>query len=485
MLLMLAEVIGFAILAVAASSHYGLADGARITAAMLVAYLIPRFLLTRARATSIASLILFMLLAALLLYVDFKRLTIWTFFDEFSLQLPNIGGDGRAYYKWALHHYDGSVPAARVVYPGFPMMILGLWKVFGLNVVWPLAMDLMFTLTSVVLTGMTTRRLLSHRVSVRPETLMWAGIAMSVLLIYYLVIGTAILKEASIGLSISMVGYTLASMDADDKERHFVWRDFALFVFACLLLALVRTTYLYFILIGVLVMSLSHPRRDWPISLSMLGIIGLSLLLGNVFSSYSFDRHAEIVGGGWNMQRFYVIGDSQSFYHDVLNYYFMYPVWHKVLMLPLTVSVQFMIPLPWNYYANPTFINVLSRLTYGWYIVGGVSLFYFLYVSWRRDGNMGWWPWWAAVNYAVVAYIVAGSVARYACSFEPLFVPVAVYVLCRLWEGRWRRAFLCWSIAYVVLIVAMLLFCLEIQQDTFSKMLQTRSLKHVLQGIPY
>ena len=240
-----------------------------------------------------------------------------------------------------------------------------------------------------------------------------------------------------------------------------------------------------FTLIGVLVMSLSHPRRDWPISLSMLGIIGLSLLLGNVFSSYSFDRHAEIVGGGWNMQRFYVIGDSQSFYHDVLNYYFMYPVWHKVLMLPLTVSVQFMIPLPWNYYANPTFINVLSRLTYGWYIVGGVSLFYFLYVSWRRDGNMGWWPWWAAVNYAVVAYIVAGSVARYACSFEPLFVPVAVYVLCRLWEGRWRRAFLCWSIAYVVLIVATLLFCLEIQQDTFSKMLQTRSLKHVLQGIPY
>ena len=485
LLLLLAEVIMFAILAVAASSHFGLADGTRITAAFLVAYLIPRVVLTRARATSTTALVLLLLLAAFLLWVNYKRLTVWTFFDEYSLQEPNIGGDGRAYYKWALFKYLGNSEEIPIVYPGFPMMMLALWKVFGLNVVWPVALNTMFTLTSVVLTGMTTRRLLSWRVKARPETLLWGGMALSLLLFYYFMMGTAILKEASIFISTAMAGYVLASMGADDKERHSPWRDLVLLVMACLLLGFVRTTYLYFVALGVVVMSLGHLRRDWRMSLAMLAIIAVSLLLGNVFSSYSFDRHAEIAGGGWNMQRFYVVGESRSFYHDLLNYYFLYPTWHKVLMLPLTMSVQFVIPLPWTYYETSSTINVLSRMTYGWYVVGGISLFYFLYVSWRREGNMGYWPWWAALSFAAVSYVVAGSVARYVSPIQPLFVPVAMYVICRLWEGHWRRAFVWWSVFYVILVAATLLFCLEIQQAAISKMLHTRSLQHYLQGIPY
>ena len=52
LLLFLAEVIVFAILAVAATNHFGWADGARLTAAYLVAYLIPKIILMRARGSS-------------------------------------------------------------------------------------------------------------------------------------------------------------------------------------------------------------------------------------------------------------------------------------------------------------------------------------------------------------------------------------------------------------------------------------------------
>lgn len=485
LLLLLAEVVLFALLAVMASSHYGMADGARITAGFLVAYLIPRVVLMRARATSVTAAIILLLLALLFIYVDFKRLTIWTFFDGYTLQEPNIGGDGRAFYKWALHHYDGRYEDVKVVYPGFPMMMLAMWKVLGLNVVWPLAMNLMFTLTSVVLTGMTTRRLLSGRVSARPETLLWGGMALSALLLYYFVMGTAILKEGPIFISMAMAAYALASMSADDPERHRPWRDIILFVVACLMLGFVRTTCLYFVALGVVVVSLQHLQRDWRMSLAMLAVVAVSLFLGNMFSSYSFDRHAEIAGGGWNMQRFYVVGDSRSFYRELLDYYFLYPAWHKALMLPLTASVQFIIPLPWTYYETSHFINVLSRMTYGWYVVGGISLFYYLFVSWRRGANMGAWAWWAALSYAAIAYITAGSVARYVSPIQPLFVPVAMFVLCRLWEGHWRKAFLWWSVFYVILLATALVLSLEIQQATISKMLHTRSLVHYWQDIPY
>ena len=485
MLLLLGEVLLFAIIAVMATSGFGLADGAKITAAYLVAYLVPRTVLTRARGTSTSARVVLLALTVLLIYINYHRLAGWVFFDDFSLEMPNLDGDGRGYYKWALNKYDGRVPATGMAFPGFPLMMLALWKVFGLSVVWPQAMNLMFTLTSVVLTGMTTRRLLSHRVSVSPAALLTGGMLLCCLLMYYFVMGTSILKEGSIMIAISMAGFALAAMEADDLERHSQRRDFVLFVMACALLAMVRTTYLYFVLLGLIMMTLSHPRRDWRMSVIMLGVIVAALLGGNALAAYSFDRHAEIAGGGWNMQRFYVTGESAQFYHDMLNYYFLYSVWHKALMLPLTMSVQFIIPFPWCYYETPTLLNTLGRLTYGWYIIGGFSLFYFCCVSWRRDSNMGWWPWWAALAYAAIAYITAGSVARYVVPVQPLFIPVAMFVLCRLWEGQWRKAFLWWCVGFVILLTVALLFCLEIQQATFSKMLGTRSLLHYLQGIPY
>ena len=485
LLLMLAEVILIAVLGGVASSHFGLADGARIMAGYGVAYLVPRVILTRTRGTSMASHILFLLLGALLMYVDYSRLLGWTFFDEFSLEAPNIAGDGRAYYRWALNEYNGEETNLRLVYVGFSMLILWLWKILGVSVIWPQSMNLMFTLSAVVLTGMTTRRILAHRVKASPQSLLALGMLLSSLLCYNIIMGTSILKEGPIHISMAMAAFSLSAMVASDEERHHPWRDIILFVVACALMALVRTTYLYFIMLGVLLMVLPHWQRDWRVALGMLAIIGLSLLLGDYFSSYSFDRHAEIVGGGWNMQRFYVTDDSQRFYRDMLNYYFLYPVWHKVLMLPLTMSVQFIIPFPWTYFDTPTFTNLLARMTYGWYFVGGTSLFYFIFVSWRRQGNMGIWPWWAAISFAVVSYIMAGSVARYITPIQPLFVPVAAYVLCRLWEGHWRRAYLGWFIFMVILITVTLLFCLEIQQATISKMLHTQSLVHYLKGIPY
>ena len=363
------------------------------------------------------------------------------------------------------------------------MMMLGLWKVLGVSVVWPQALNLMFSLMTVVLTGMTTRRLLSHRVSQSPRVLLAGGLVMSCLLIYLLMLSTSILKEGSICFAVALAGYVLASFASGDEERHPMWQDILLFVLACVLIALVRTTYLYFIVLGVIIMALPKWRQDWPLAVIMLVVIGLSLALGNSLSSYSINRHAEIATGGWNMQRFYVMSESQQFYHDLLNYYFLYSLWHKLLMLPLTMSVQFIIPFPWVYYENQSFLNLLSRMTYGWYFIGGTSLFYYFWISWRRNENMGVWPWWPAASFAVIAYVMAGSVARYVTPIEPLFVPVAMYVLCRLFEGRWRRAYLIWIITFVVLVAVALLICIEIQQGTISKMLHTQSLVQYLRTL--
>ena len=484
-LLLLAEVVLFGVLAVYSSGHFGMADGARITAAYLVAYLVPRIILSRARGTSIAACVILLLLAALLIYFEYSRLKFFTFFDGYSLQEPNLQGDSRVYYKWALSQYDGRIEPFDVMFPGFPLMMVALWKCLGLNMVWPQAVNLMCTLITIVLTGMTTRRLLSHRVKASPQVLLVGGMLLACLMTYFLVMSTSMLKEGIVGCSIAIAGFSLSSIEAGVDERGHHRRDIMLFVLACLLLAFVRTTYLYFIAVGVLLMAVFHWREQWRTVLLMLGIVGLSVCLGNYFSFYSFERHAEIAGGGWNMQRFYVIGESQQFYHDLLNYYFLRPCWYKALMLPLTMSVQFFIPFPWTYYDNPTVINSFARMTYCWYFVGGTALFYYFVLSWRRGERMGVWFWWPALCYAALAYLMAGSMARYVVPIQCLFAPVAMYVLCRVYEGHRRKAYIWWMVALVIVITLVLLLCLEIQQGTFSKMLGTQSLVNYWKGLPY
>ena len=68
---------------------------------------------------------------------------------------------------------------------------------------------------------------------------------------------------------------------------------------------------------------------------------------------------------------------------------------------------------------------------------------------------------------------MAGSMARYTIPVQPLFIPVAMYVLCRLHEGHWRKAYTIWMIILVVLITATLLLCLEIQRGAVSSFLHT------------
>ena len=83
LLLMLAEVILFSLLAVFSSRHFGIADGAKITAAYLVAYLVPRTVLRRDSAWSWVSSAVLFLLSVLLIYIDYKRLLALTLFHTY------------------------------------------------------------------------------------------------------------------------------------------------------------------------------------------------------------------------------------------------------------------------------------------------------------------------------------------------------------------------------------------------------------------
>ena len=467
LLLLIAEAIAVAILAMVAIGHFGWNDGLRITVSYFIAYLVPRVILSRSWGHSAAAGFILLVVAAIIVPLDILRLMYWTELDEFTLAFPNIQGDSRLYYKAALAMYNSGLENRDIlVQPGYSMIMVGLWKLFGVSVVWPQAMNLMFTLTSVVLAGLTTRRLLTGRVTQRPTTLVVMGMALCAMLLHYLLIGTTLLKEATIYVAVAMAGFSLAAMAARDEERHTPWRDIILLLLAALLMTIVRASYLYFLILGVALMALPHWRRDWPMALSVIAVIVLMMMAGRALDLYSIERHSEVVGGGWNMNRFYINSEAQQPYKSLMGYYFLYSPLHRLLMLPIPLAAQFVSPLPlidsFNYF------DLVGRFTWGWYFIGGVCLFYYLVISWRRNDNMGSWPWWPALVFTAIAYAMAGSVVRYVLPIQPLFIPVAAYVLCHLKERRWRRQFRIYTIVFIILIIVALMVSIQFKQGFFD-----------------
>ena len=453
-LLLLAEALALAVLAIVATSHFGMADGMRITVAYLMAYLVPLILLKHVLGTSDGAHAVLFIVAVFISIVAYDCLVTWSAPESYSLQRPNLVGDARGYYKLALYEYDRSTEYEGVVFPGFSLMILVLWKIFGLSVIWPQAMNMMFTMLSVVFTGMMTRRVLAHRISVSPKTIVLCAMSLMCLLFFYITSGVTILKEGPSYLSIAMGGYALSSMVAADDERRHLWRDIAIFALACVLMAVVRTTFLYFLALGVVVMTLPNWRRDWILALCLLVLIAVLMVIGNYFAAYSFNRHAEILDGGWNMQR--AFNTDKAYNKSFLGFYFLYSPWHRILMLPITMAMQFILPfpVPWVPESDePYLLCFFTRMTYGWYLFGGTALFYCLFVSWRRHDNIGVWPWWPIIVYMCMAYVMGGTMARYMLPFQPLMVPMVLYVLYHVYQGRWRKSFFIWIFAVLLLVV--------------------------------
>lgn len=459
----LGEVAALIVLSVVSLHLFSAGDAMSVTSSLAVAYAVPRVVYTSRRWSSHAGRLV--LLALGLLMVALAVLTIWNITVNLGLPLsaPHLESDDSGYYRWALHYYNGSVPAPNIAFFGFPLLMLMTWKVLGVSVAWPLAMNVMLTLLTVVFTAALTRRLLHGKVECSDRWLATMGLCLASTLMYFVSQGLRVQKESMVYLAMMLVGYVLAGIKRDDPSwKRAMWKDIALWTIGCVMLSLGRTTYLYFVMIGLAIMALAKHRYAARKVLVLALIVAAAFVAGNLMARYSVDGHMGIIKGGYVMQKQFMGGGVQQPYIDLVGKYFYYPVWQRLLILPLACCVQFIIPFPWVY-DNPTILSLLPRMAWGWYAVGGITLFYFFFMSWRRGMNMGAWAWWPASVFVIIAYVVAGTVSRYILPVEPLAVPIAVFVVAMLRQGRMRRQFMWWSVAYVVVLAVTLVLCYHIQ----------------------
>ena len=470
LLLLLGEVIALGVVVAYAGSTFTFAESCDIVLATIVAYLVPRLLYSQSKLSCRWGQWILLTIGILIALYMIHSMKAWSTRDDFTLEMPELYCDDGKYYSWALSHFDGRCPSPKLSFKGLPLLMLGLWKVLGVSVVWPLALNYMFALLSIVITGKISHRLLNNRFpSISPASISAWSMLMVALLGFLMSQNLRIQKEASCTIGITLVGYCLAgfaeerALSKSDKRR-----DLVCFVIGTLILALVRTNFAYFAMIGAAMMVFARHRAQWKRG-TLLVIIALGItVVFSILFSYTFGQQYRTVDGGDAMSLAFKTGIVQQPYFSLIGDYYHFPEWKRILLLPVTAGVQYTIPFPWVYdLEKADIMNILPRFRVMWYFVGGTCIYYYLYINGLhyKQSNLGMWAWWPLVTFLGIAFITGGSVSRYVLPLQPLFVVVALYVLLQVKMGNYRRSYVIWMVVYSLVLIATLIFCYHTQTD--------------------
>ena len=447
-----------------------LSYGIQLTLGLLLAYAIPRIIYSRLKhysTTGHAVLIGLWLLLSTLAIHYVGRCTAW---GDLPLCKPHLWGDAHRYWNYAEAFYSQTdFPRSRSSF-GLSAITAASWMVFGKNLIPPICINICLTISTVVLMGNVTLHLIANRTGRSAQSVATLAMLASSVLFYWLSHAMQMLKEPIISFGVALCALALArTIESRHSAPRFAWRDVAVFALGTVLVASARSPYALVMAAGALMCTIYRRPRFSVLTMAVCAVMAYCLVY--LATQTLLMRPVQLFVEGKNAQLVsnqFIIGISQIPYYNIIGDYFTYPWWKKLLLLPFTSMVQYVIPFPWLF-SSPHIDEVFPRIGLGAYIVGGMALFYIFFLSWRRPTRLTAFTAWAILCFVTPAYAVAGSVSRYVTPFQLLFVPMAVYVLVLLLENQHRKKFTIFAVAYAVVLAITLILCYSAQADALSR----------------
>lgn len=343
-----------------------------------------------------------------------------------------------------------------VPYMGYPLF-LSWWLQCGVyDIVYPTIFNVLLLLLSMILVG----RICGFVVEQERDAGRVAAYAMSLMAIIPGVMGTATLLSKEPFVIFAMTAW-VSAMYALRRHPKSMF-DILLFLLGVVILAYVRTSYLYVMLFFVAAVWLYRIKRQEILSLLLIvAVIAVAIYNGSMQSWWQDSAFVERYITPEEEVTFYS-GISQEPLQKLVGPYYLYPLWLRLLILPVTVAVQFMIPFPFESalspVGHPISMTVYHRMSYLWYLAAIPMLCYYLFYWWRKGGTrFSLFALVAAAAYCVPAFITAGAVSRYAFCFVPFLTIVGGYTLLRVIDNRAElKRMGIFALLYAVMIVAAL-----------------------------
>lgn len=370
------------------------------------------------------------------------------------------------YHASTIYHKVSPIHGGTV--PLLSYVTVAIWWLFGQSVVYPLALNVTVTLIAIVLSGRLAQVLLDGVVTnLLAEVVATLAMALTAAVCNLIGNGMVLLKEPFVYAGFTAVAIIVAKVY---RGLRLAWRDVALFAVGSALLSLSRPQMMYFVLLALVVVCCLRFKTGWKGIVSLICVAVAFLGVGTLATREDAGKTVAIVTDGDMMQWEYLGERTDSRYDNyrlIVGDYFHASTARKVLLLPVTAAVQYVIPFSWTYKRDMEFgySQAYNHFGYTWYALGGIVLFYYIFLWWRRGTPLRMWALWPLLGWLIVAFLYAGIISRYAVPFVPLMTPLAIVVVSRLKAGLCRTPFYIWAGAYTCVMAAGLLGCYFVQRS--------------------
>lgn len=272
-------------------------------------------------------------------------------------------------------------------------------------------------------------------------------------------LATVFIKDCWVIMTMALAAYGLVQW-----RRSIPW----LVALAIVMMAPVRTNYVFAIAAGVVVFSCftSDFRRKWlwTASLLLLCIVAWAAVH---YTGHS-PRIAIVTAGAPDLDQYRTA--SQQAYYDIVGNDLNASPLRKIVNIPAAAVTQFLIPLPWTCMRDAVFgpSFVVAHFGYTWYFFAAVFVYYFF--VWRRVAAgpaaraVMLLALWGLLCWLLPCYLAMGTVSRYALSAIPLTAPAVALTLqrCR------RRSLAIWLCVFAVAMAMVLNVVMNMQQAAMA-----------------
>lgn len=339
---------------------------------------------------------------------------------------------------------------------GFPARFMGLGGLLVLNA--------LMTMLTIVFTGRIVREALGDA----PGTERISVIAMLMLACVgnFIITGSILIKDAFVCASFAGCILGLLAVRRSCAQGRAPWAWLVFFTLWLALSAWVRSRSVLMLMPALVLLAPWKNLRTY--GGARLALVWLLIAVGAAYGTMDYLTHTDgvadrIMGDGGAdvklaMKTWRVFGESPrgSVLVPFISGYPEYPLWHKVLLLPLTMALQTFLPLPWTFMRHVAYGPGMVVAHFGlfWYIEAAMVLYFFGTGLRRAPRALSLLALSGLAMYAAVAYFFGGTISRYVLPLLPLLLPAAAWTLYTDFRRRSFRVWMAVSIGAIVLALA-------------------------------
>ena len=210
---------------------------------------------------------------------------------------------------------------------------------------------------------------------------------------------------------------------------------------------------------GIFMLSDSNKKHRGAYLLAIIVGVAVSIMLQdhrtNVTHVIQSPEDASFIDNSNNTRAFDVMMDTTEGSEKLT-------MARRLLWLPVSVVVQFLVPFPWNflYHTNYGPSMALAHVAYPWYLAGALILYWIFGCMRTAPRRMKAIVIWGVILTIATAFATTGRVSRYCLPLLPLLLPAAAVVATQYLR---RRSLWIWLAVFTALLIPTLIICHHLQ----------------------